>query len=81
MPEGWTTLTSGTTADLNGVWGSGPNDVYVVGNSGTVLHSVDGIAWTPLTSGTSVALNAVWGSGPTDVYIVGGSGTILHGHT
>ena len=29
---------SGTTEPLNGVWGSGPGDVYVVGDSGTIMH-------------------------------------------
>jgi hypothetical protein len=30
-----------TTADLRGVWASGPHDVYVVGAAGTILHFSD----------------------------------------
>ncbi|MDC0749280.1 WD40/YVTN/BNR-like repeat-containing protein [Polyangium mundeleinium] len=69
---------SGTSRDLFGVWGSGPNDVYVVGAGGKILHSTDGLQWTAQPSGTTENLYAVWGSGPGDVYAVGRGGTILH---
>jgi hypothetical protein len=36
--EYWTTMTSGTTNLLNGVWGNSSNDVFAVGYSGTILH-------------------------------------------
>jgi len=72
-----------TTNDLMGVWGSGPNDVFVVGRNGTILHGAS--AWTPLESDTTSDLYAVWGSASTNVYAVGGKGndpgkasTILH---
>ena len=64
---------------LNGVWGSGPRDVYVVGDRGTILHSTDGgLGWTEPTSHTQAGLAGVWGAGTTDVFIVGAGGTILH---
>jgi hypothetical protein len=59
------------------VWGTGPADVFAVGESGTVLH-FDGTAWTA-TRPTSRSLLGVWGSSPSDVYAVGNRGTILHG--
>lgn len=34
----WRRMTSGTAASLNGIWGSSANDVWAVGNSGTILH-------------------------------------------
>ena len=34
----WEQMDSGTSQDLWGVWGTGENDVYAIGNSGTILH-------------------------------------------
>jgi hypothetical protein len=55
---------------LNGVWGSGAEDVWAVGDAGTILHW-NGHAWAALSGGTTEALSAVWGSGPDDVWAVG----------
>ncbi len=62
---------------LSSVWGSGPNDVWVVGAAGTALHW-DGSAWTTMTVGTTQSLYAVWGSGPNDVWAVSTPGAIFH---
>jgi hypothetical protein len=65
-------MSSGTTADLYGVWGTGPNDVFAVG-IGTILHW-DGKTWSgPSYVGVANApvYLGVWGSGPNDVYAVG----------
>ena len=68
-------MDSGTTEDIESVWGSGPGDVYAVGS--TILH-YDGTTWSPMVSGTSNWLHDVWGSSATDVLAVGEYGTILH---
>ena len=34
----WTSVPSSTTADLIGVWGSGPSSVWTVGTGGTILR-------------------------------------------
>lgn len=64
---------------MRGVWGSTANDVYAVGDRGTIMHSArfDG-PFEPQGSGTTKRLNAVWGSDAGDVYAVGEEGTILH---
>ena len=61
------------------IWGSGPNDVWAVGEHGTLLH-YDGKSWR-LSSGAFPPgkrphLYSVWGSGPSDVWAVGGD-TVL----
>ena len=74
----WTRLSSvPTIQSLNAIWGSGPHDIYVVGDFGTILH-YDGTEWTPETSNSSEHLFGVWGSGASNVYAVGLHGTILH---
>ena len=60
------------------VWGSGPDDVFVVGEAGTIWHRKGG-AWNldsepPVAHGT---LLTVHGCGPKDVYAVG-SRDVLH---
>ena len=71
----WTARTSGTTVQLNSVIWSGSRFV-AVGNSGTILTSLDGITWTRRTSGTG---NALWGLiwSETQFVAVGEYGTIL----
>jgi hypothetical protein len=34
----WSAMSSGTTNDLSGVWGSSGSDVFAVGGGGTILH-------------------------------------------
>ena len=58
--------TGANTYGLHGVWGSGPNDVWIVGDSGTLRH-YDGSGWTDFgespDGNTAAPLVAVWGSG------------------
>src|SRR5712664_2440221 len=62
-------LPLGTT--LLGVWGSSPDDVWVTGDAGTLLHW-DGNTWVSFEGAANLDgfLN-VWGSGPNDVWAVG----------
>ena len=63
-------LASGTKVNLLAVWGSGPADVYVAGEKGTILHSVDhGATWS---------LFAIWGAGPGNVLVSGDNGILRH---
>jgi len=75
------TVASPVTADLRGVHGFGPNDVWAVGDDATVVH-FDGKVWskvaTPLDAvNVKPRLFSVWGSSPRDVWI-GGNGVMLH---
>lgn len=60
------------------VWGSGCDDVYVVGRQGVIVRW-DGTRWTRMQSNTQASLVTVAGSGPRDVYAVGGPpATVMH---
>lgn len=63
-------MSSGTTRDLYGVWGTGPSNVYAVGASGTIRR-YNGTTWSYVSSGTSYTLRAVCGSGATSIFAVG----------
>jgi hypothetical protein len=75
----WSSVSSGTTQDLIGVWGTFASDVWAVGTTnGTILH-YNGTSWSSIASGTTQFLAGVWGTSSSDVWAVGGGGTILHG--
>lgn len=76
-PGVWSPLQFDHKEDINGVWASSPEDVFVVGAGGIVSH-YNGIAWVTMETGVTKTLRAVWGSGPNDVYAVGDAGTIIH---
>jgi len=69
-----------------GVWGSGPNDVYVVGNLPGVepahpgrLYHFDGTAWARVTAiGDIPGPAGIWGTGPNDVWVLLSDGRLLH---
>jgi hypothetical protein len=72
--------TSGMGA-MSGVWGTGPDDVFVVGGSDGKgeVHHFDGSGWTPMTVPAEADL-VVWAYGfaPDDVFAVGVKGTAMH---
>ena len=67
-----------TAPALTAAWGSGPSDVWAVGEGGTILHW-NGSAWADASSGnSSLYFRGVWGSGRNDVWAVGDKGAVLH---
>ena len=66
-----------TGNNVRAIWGSEADDVWAVGDGGTILHW-DGSAWMRVSSGTTIGLSGVWGSGANDVWALGGGGTILN---
>ncbi|RME70944.1 MAG: hypothetical protein D6784_15885 [Chloroflexi bacterium] len=64
-------MTSGTTVWLNSVWGSRANDVFAVGDNGTILH-YDGSSWSAMNSGfPDYDFFDIWGTSSRDVFVVG----------
>ncbi|MDI1477126.1 hypothetical protein [Polyangium sp. y55x31] len=54
------------------VSGSGPDDVWMVGEEGRITHW-DGATFTEHVSGTTATLWGVWAAGKTDAWAVGGT--------
>jgi hypothetical protein len=71
---GFSSRTSGTTQPLLAVGGTGPNDVWIVGQS-IILHSTGGAFATDWSG--SASLEAVWAAAPNAIWAVGAGGTIL----
>ncbi|MFO0727992.1 MAG: hypothetical protein U1E65_29700 [Myxococcota bacterium] len=64
------------------VWGTENNDVYLVGERGTVVHW-DGKSWSLQQTPTTADLHGVWGfakpDAGTELYAVGNGGVVVHG--
>jgi hypothetical protein len=57
---------------INRIYGFDPNDIYIVGGAGTIVH-FDGSTWRRLESGTTTRINDAWGvvnpvTGKEEVY-------------
>lgn len=73
----WTPMNSTIGRVIRGVWGSGPSDVYAVGESGSIVH-YDGVSWSNISIPVPQHLLGVWGSGPDNVFVVATTGRIYH---
>ena len=75
----FTTLPTGTTDGLRGVWGPAPGVAFAVGENGRVLRWND-TAWTLLDTVralTTNTLESVWGTSASRLFAVGANGTAL----
>ena len=45
---------------INKIWGTSSNNLYVVGNSGNILH-YNGMRWRRIESHTTLNINDIWG--------------------
>ncbi|WP_146649232.1 hypothetical protein [Labilithrix luteola] len=74
----WQNVDSQSSFTLEGIWGSSANDVWAVGDKGTLRHFTGGARWDIVESVTNMPLHAVWGTAANDIWAVGEAGTILH---
>ena len=56
--------------EMNKAWGNSPDNVYVIGDSGSIAHYDNG-TWQKLESGTDVDLLDIWGSSDGNVWTCG----------
>jgi photosystem II stability/assembly factor-like uncharacterized protein len=64
-------MASGTTKPLYGIWGTAPNDLFVAGSKGALLH-YDGARWSPMQSpDTTSYFSDVWGTSRDNVLVCG----------
>lgn len=80
QPRGgiWTAMMPPPRDTLNAIWGSGADDVWAAGNTGT-LYRWNGKATSEVTpKPTTQHLRGISGTAPDDIWAVGNSDTILH---
>ncbi|MGF1469779.1 MAG: hypothetical protein ACFCGT_26950 [Sandaracinaceae bacterium] len=72
--DGWADVDHGLAVPLlNWITGFGPDDLWVVGVEGTMIHH-DGSTWARVEVPTQEDLWGIWGAAPDDIWAVGGSG-------
>jgi hypothetical protein len=82
--QSWSAVDSATTSNVEGLWGSGPDDVWAVaggfsGEGAANLVHFDGNAWSVVDPGTTANLESIWGAAPDDVWATGRfEGGLLH---
>lgn len=75
--DGWcwmNPLPQGNT--LRAIWGSAANDVWAVGDNGTILH-YDGMTWINVDVGEKIDLYSICATDKDNIWIVSGSGSVL----
>ena len=70
-------IASPTSANLRGIWGSTANNIFAVGDHGTILY-YDGTSWAKLDSGVQDSLISTFGTLNPRVMVVGYDGNILN---
>ncbi len=70
------------TYTLHSGWGVSSNDLFVVGDNGTILH-FDGTNWMRMSTPTTKNLYGIWGTSSSDVWATGyntstGDDEVLH---
>jgi hypothetical protein len=67
-----------TTATLEAVWGAARNDLWAVGDKGTILHGTAPGQWRSFPSPTTAHLYALWGARADSIWAVGAGGAAIH---
>ena len=62
--------------DLRDVWAIAPDDVWAVGNGGSIVH-YDGQAWTRKNSGTTQDLEGVWARSKSEIWVAAGANGLM----
>ncbi len=73
----FTNIPTGTTEQLNAVWGPSPDTVFIVGNNGAFLICA-GTTVIPIVSQTNENLTSISGSSAQNVWACGPNGVIIH---
>ena len=73
----WSTVSSGVNANLNGISGIGPFDIWFGFDNGTVMHS-NGTALSAVTFPSTNSVWSFWSRNTNDVWAVGESGLLAH---
>lgn len=75
----WVTETSTVNTTLRAMWATADNNIYAVGDGGTIIQ-YNGNSWAKVPISPpppAISLRAIWGSSATNIYIVGDSGYVL----
>lgn len=72
----WTREPTGAPGALRALGGTGADDLWAVGEKGTVVHW-DGARWAAHSTGVTSSLNGVWAGAKDHAWVVGDGGVSL----
>lgn len=72
----WERVPTSTQGRMLAVWGSGPDDVWMAGEQGALLHVAKGVVQT--SSLGSENLVSLWGASAKDVWVIDAKRTMYH---
>jgi hypothetical protein len=81
----WQLASSAPVYDLNGVFGTGPKNVFAVGATSTLIPGpgefwrYDGVSWKSVSTKINGTLYSVWASADNDIYASGAAGLLIRG--
>lgn len=75
LMSAWDSSIQGTLVELHGIWGTAEDNLWAVGERGTILRRSGG-AWVAVMSPTTQALSAIWGAAPDQMWAVGADGVL-----
>jgi hypothetical protein len=70
----WTSAYVSNGDPMSGVWGTGPTNVYVVGQKGTIAN-YNGTAWTTSVV-NATGFNGIFGTSASNIFAVGNGGLV-----
>ncbi|MBW1809270.1 MAG: hypothetical protein JRJ87_13830 [Deltaproteobacteria bacterium] len=70
--RGWTPIIENRGRGLLDIWGSSVQDIYAVGNRGSMLH-YNGLTWSDVIPAITGDASAVWGISANDIFVAVGS--------
>jgi len=72
-----TRFRTGDVQSIRDIWGHSDNEIYSVGDNGTLL-TYNGHKWERINTATSDHLNGIWGAASDNIYAVGANGMMIH---
>jgi hypothetical protein len=75
--KSWQRVEGAPRGDLNDVWGSYDNDLYVTGSGGRLVYHFDGRRRTLIHASEDEGVFAIWGTSPTNIFTGGSYGMLM----
>ncbi len=74
----WTLIDLGKNANMAGIWGTGPNDIFAATQKNGDIFHFDGTSWTEMVSPYTPLMTSISGVASNNVFAVGTTGVMFH---
>lgn len=74
----WTLTNLGKRANMAGIWGTGPNDIFTATQANGDVFHFDGTSWTEMSTPSTPLMLNLSGSASNNIFMSGQDGVMLH---